>query len=180
MSLYGIPVDLYIPIWFDSDLWEERIRYLIDSTNEEYNSAFRTVDPQDKITQLMFILYPVARQEKIKSDRILDNYIRSRTASLHNVVVIACGSQVGNCPVDFGVLVELIDDQCIKHGLSVTPIRSIRPEDLDTDLKKILVKMTGWQTLGRSSQGLGALGTPSAAGIPSSSDGIALIGREDI
>lgn len=143
MSSAGIVIETHFLAQVeDTARWEERFDLLVNELGEEYGSYFlwsggsATAD-----VDIVFVLYPPGHHQRIVTDRVLENYISTRAGRLTHVHVIVIGRNSKNVKVRISDVVDIVNAQCIPCGVKAEAFRVLRPEELDDEVRKTLVRL---------------------------------------
>lgn len=125
----------------DTARWEERFDLLVRELCEEYGPYFQWSASTTADIDIVFVLYPPGHHQRMVTDRVLENYVLSNAGRLAYVHVIVIGRNSKNAKVRASEVVEIVNIQCIPCGVKAASLRVLRPEDLDDEVRKTLVRL---------------------------------------
>ena len=126
----------------DAGRWEERFDLLVNELREEYGPSFYWADTgASPDTDVLFLLYPPAHHERVVAQRILESFVHAHPGRITQVHVIVIGRNSRDAKVNTSDIVDLVNAQCIPHGLKAEATRVLRPEDLDDAVRATLVRL---------------------------------------
>lgn len=143
MNADGIVIDTH-PIGLTGDTeWETRFEFLLQELWDEYGPHFHIADNGQVPVDFLFILYPTVHHSWIVNERIIESIIFQNASRLTAVHLIACGKNSKHAKVSILDVEELVNSQCVPSGLKTGSIRAMRPEEIDTGVRDILVRKYG-------------------------------------
>jgi GAF domain-containing protein len=126
----------------DAARWEERFDLLVSELREEYGPCFDwSSSSASNEVDIVFVLYPPAHHQRVVADRVLEDYISTRVGQLAQVHVIVIGRNSKDAKVQTSDVIDLVNAQCLPHGMKADATRVLRPEDLDDAVRTTLVRL---------------------------------------
>lgn len=126
----------------DTSRWEERFDLLVSELVSEYGPYFFWSEgPTSTEVDIIFVLYPPGHHERMVAERAIERYVLSRSGRLAQVHVIVIGRNSKEANVQASEVIDIVNDQCIPCGVNAAALRVLRPEDLDDDVRKTLVRL---------------------------------------
>lgn len=126
----------------DTNIWEDRFNLLVSELNDEYGDYF--LWPNANLTtfaDIVFVMYPPSYHEHMVSQRAVEKYIVTQTERPEYAHIIVIGRNPKNVKVQLSDVVEIVNDQCLPCGIRAQALRPVRPEDLDDQVKNMLVRL---------------------------------------
>ena len=125
----------------DGSRWEERFDLLVGELRGEYGSYFAWAQNATVDVDILFVFYPPSHHERVVADGALGAFIAANTNRLAHVYVIVIGRNSKAARVGAADVVRLVNDQCIPHGVKAYSLRALRPEDIDDEVRAVLVRL---------------------------------------
>lgn len=125
----------------DSGRWEERFDVLVGELCQEYGPCFLWSAGSAFDVDIIFLIYPPGHHERMVRDRVLESYVLQNSTRVTHVYVIVIGRNSKKVNVQAADVVNIVNAQCIPHGVRAGSLRALRPEDLDDEVRKILVRL---------------------------------------
>lgn len=126
----------------DAARWEERFDVLVSELCEEYGPYFLWSDGSTTAdVDIVFVLYPPGHHQRMVTDRVVEGYLSTRAGRLAHVHVIVFGRNSRDEKVQASEVVDIVNAQCNTSGPKAAAFRALRPEDLDDEVRKTLVRL---------------------------------------
>lgn len=125
----------------DGGRWEDRFDLLVEELREEYGAYFVWPHGSDSEVDILFLLYPAAHHDRMVSDEVLAAYVASHSGRFAQVHVIVIGRNSRVARVSPSDVIAIVNEQCIPYGVKVGHLRALRPEDIDDEVRAVLVRL---------------------------------------
>lgn len=136
----GILIDTYPIPTLGMETWENRLEFIVEELALEHGDHFYFSDHTQSRVDILFLFYQVSQHDWMSSDLIFKSILTNIIHRPSSVNIIACGIDSKKSLISAEAIEQVVAAQCTPIGIQATATRAVRPEDIDENAHKLLIK----------------------------------------